>query len=166
MCGGGSPTLLWHEKCGLVLAGTFHTYSTIEHDNMQSPRRDPDVRCMTPRLEGEGWSSDCDAEATADARMDGDVFTYVVKGRHHAVTYELTAGGLTIRAKGDGAWRYVLPVDANAADRVTIRTNGKLTHEPSAAGRHSFTPVAGLLADYQVIQPPADGPIVIELGIK
>ena len=166
MCGGGSPTLLWHEKCGLVLAGTFHTYSTIEHDNMQSPRHDPDVRCMTPRLEGEGWSSDCDAEATADVRMDGDVLIYVVKGRHHAVTYELTAGGLTIRATGDGAWRYVLPVDVNAADRVTVRTNGKLTHEPSAAGRHSFTPVAGLLTDYQVIQPPADGSLVIEFGIK
>jgi len=166
MCGGGSPTLLWHETCGLVLAGTFHTYSTIEHDNMQSPRHDPDVRCMTPRLEGEGWSSDCDTEATASASMRDGVFVYAVKGCHHVVTYELSAKALTIRAKSDGTWRYVLPVDVNAADRVSVETNGSLTHEPSAAGRLSFTPVAGLLTDYQVIVPPTDGELVVELSIK
>lgn len=166
MCGGGSPTLLWHEALGLVLAGTFHSYSTIEHDNMQSPRREPNVRCMTPRIEGTGWSSDCDAAATATARMDGDRFVYAVKGTRFSATYELTKKALTIRAKAQGDWRYVLPVDIGAVEKVTLRTNGALTHETTERGSLAFTPVAGMLADYQVVTPPADGELVITLEVK
>lgn len=166
MCGGGSPTLLWHEKCGLVLVGTLHTYSTIEHDNMQSPRREPNVRCMTPRIEGKGWSSDCDADATAAARMEGDRFAYEVMGTRFSATYELSSKSLAIRAKAQGDWRYVLPVDVGAAGQVTVRTNGALTHEKTERGSLAFTPVAGMLADYQVVTPPADGELVITLDVE
>ena len=177
MNGGGSLTLLYHERLGLVCAGTMARYSTLEHENMQMQRRDSVTRCMTPRVEWKNCTSAEDADAVAQVTATGGTAAVVATGRRFRQRTEISSAGVRIRATAQGVWRYVFPVVATADDEVSVcgretvvrRKDGgeirivsshPLHLERTARGDRAFTPVAGLMTAYLVTDGLSDGAVV------
>lgn len=173
MNGGGSLTLLYHERLGLVCAGTMARYATLEHENMQVQRRDSVTRCLTPRIEWADAFSSEDASATSCATGTPAHVVSVAKGARFEQRFELKADRVTICATAKGRWRYVLPIVAKVSDEVSVagcevtlrrkegavrvRSSHPLRLERTARGDRAFTPIAGLMAAYFVTDELQDG---------
>ena len=181
MNGGGSLTLLYHEKAGLVCAGTMARYSTLEHENMQVPRREGEVKCMTPRIEwADGAFSSEDADATGRAAGTPAGVTYEARGSRFEQRSVFAADDVTLSVSAKGRWRYVLPVVAGPADEVSVsggeatvrRKDGvvrlvssvPLRLERTSRGERAFTPVAGLMTAYLTTEWVEDGTVSVKLS--
>lgn len=193
MAGGGSLTLLWHDRMGPVLAATMAMYATLERENMQEQRNDSVTRSMMPRIESDAFTSAADPEATADASFSDGRFAYRAKGEltdssgsksglRYGHEFRLSDDGLLIHVRCAGRWRYVLPIVASGNETVrfvkgdvrivrkdgsvVIRSNGRISLEKTERGERAFTPVAGLLTAYLLIEPTDEGTLDVELRIE
>jgi len=191
-CGGGSLTLLWHRAAGLVVAGTMLRYSTIERENMQEQRRDRDTRCLMPRIESKDLTNTSDRQAAVSVSNEGSAISYVANGflsddsgvrtaRPFSIRYGLDGNRLAVRAQAAGKWRYVFPVVAGPSDAVQVSENGveirrsamlirvkssrTVRMEHTTRGERAFTPVAGLMAAYLVVDVPSDESIDLEVAV-
>lgn len=179
--GGGSLSLLYHRKAGIVLAGTALVYKTDEARNMQWQKNDTITRSFTPRLEKGTATSVYDKDA--DVKIEGgkNNARVTVEGnlteedgsRKDPFRIEYSLRGNTLRITVSGTGDFILPVicapgdavDASAAKKITIardvagisvKSNQNITMVRSARPDGlAFTPVAGLAGAYLSI--PADG---------
>ena len=183
--GGGSPTLLWHEKAGLLLAGTQADFFFLENTNQQETRRERTILSATPRLETvDGFSNVQDFGVKVKSGMANGVYSYFAegaltslkgeKGSAFVLDYRLDEKGLTVRAKVAAVCRYYLPVVGGKdteivvlGNRATIRRNGvqfvvtssvPLKIRQTERGERSFTTIGGLMTThlYAEIEPESE----------
>jgi len=173
MNGGGSMTLLFHERLGLVCAGTMAKYSAIERENMQVQRGDSQTRCMTPRIEWPGFFSSEDADAKGASAVTKTGVEYHAEGARFSQRFSFSEDRVAIWASAKGRWRYVLPVLARPSEDVafsgantTIRrkegvvriaSSRPLRLERTLRGDRAFTPIAGLMTAYLVTDELGEG---------
>ena len=169
--GGGSPTLLWHRKAGLLAAGTMSEYSLVEPQNMQDLRHEREVLSATPRFERgkEKSCQDCAVDVVAEEH-NGEIL-YSVRGRWMSAKWTVGEGGIRLTATTDGAGRFVFPVVVRSGDSVRVEGNRALVRKGGVTvalksnaaislvktdrGERAFTPIAGLLTA-QFAFPVAD----------
>ena len=174
---GGSISLLYHRKAGLLLAGTSMVYKTDERQNMQYQNHDDTTRSFTPRLEDGAFSNVYDKDASISIkggkrRITVDVEGVLTdeqgqKGSPFHMQYRLAGNSLRIAVKGQG--RFVLPVVCTPSDDpagIIVRAGAGLYVETT--GRpdgYAFTPIAGLMGKYYIL--PVDGKTVrLTLKVK
>ncbi|MBQ2629110.1 MAG: hypothetical protein IJG13_05470, partial [Kiritimatiellae bacterium] len=122
--GGGSPTLLWHEKVGPVLAATQYDFFYVEPPNQQDQRHDTDVLTTNSRLvSADGrFCNVCDVGARVKGEMKDGVFRYRADGHLTSVEgevssafeieYALDAEKYFARVKSPAGGRYYFPIVA------------------------------------------------------
>ena len=145
--GGGSMTLLWHEKTGPICASTMETYVPSEPLNMQYLRSSDSSPCMTPHLVVNGKSTILDKSA----RLGYDKNKICASGDGWSVDYSFTPDSVGLTVKAADA-RLILPVicSRNTAARFenNCLTAGKVVVEadkPIAADitKRTFNQVGG-----------------------
>ncbi len=189
--GGGSPTLLWHERAGLLLAATQADFFFLEGTNQQETRRERTILSATPRLEtADGFTSVQDfgvkvktgfAQGTYSYRAEG-VLTSLKgeKGASFALDYRLDDKGLSVRAKVATDCRYYLPVVGGkdteievSGNRATIRrgdtcflvtSSMPLKIRRTERGDRSFTTIGGLMTEHLYVELNAE--TELELSVK
>ena len=169
--GGGSPTLLWHMKAGLLAAGTMSEYSLIEPQNMQDLRHEREVLSATPRFE-RGKEKNCqdrNVDVVAEER-DGDIL-YGVSGRWLSAKWTVCKDGVRMTAIMEGAGRFVFPVVVRPGDSVKVegdrvfvrkdvvtvvlKSNAAVSIVTTDRGERAFTPIGGFMTA-QFVFPVAD----------
>ena len=177
--GGGSPTLLWHERAGLLLAATQADFFHAEPTNQQETRRERKILSTTPRLEtADGFSSVQDFDVKVKSGLDNGVYSYRAegvltslkgeKGAAFALDYALDETGVSVRAKAAAACRYYLPVvggDDTEIDvagnsaavsregrRFVVTSSAPLEVRRTERGDRSFTTIAGLMAEHLYVE--------------
>ena len=161
---GGSISLLYHRRAGLLLAGTSMVYNTDEPQNMQWPVHDDTTRCFTPRIEDGAFSNVYDKDAKITVKGNGRRVAVTVegtltdengrKGNPFRLRYRLSGNRLVIEASGTG--RFILPVvlpQDSGASRISIRSKAEVSEEKT--GRPdglAFNPIAGLLGNYYTVR--------------
>lgn len=134
--GGGSISMLWHEKLGPLLAGSLTEYTMKEPANMQRVR-DSVSMPLTPRLEivrdGRCYRSINDYSADVLYECSGDKITFFTEGwlvdgdrRHPAagevkyrIKYAFDPGSVEISVACDAEdGRYYLPVVSDLTEAV------------------------------------------------
>ena len=177
--GGGSPTLLWNEKAGLMLAATQAEFFFLETTNQQETRRERDILSTTPRLEtADGFTNVQDFEVKVESGLSDGVYSYAAKGVLTSVTgekgapfeisYRLTPDALSIAAKAGVACRYYLPIVGGHDTKITVLGNGATicrgtsTFELTASrplkirrterGDRSFTTIGGLMSRHLYVE--------------
>ena len=170
---GGSMTLLWHAKCGPILAATPNEYYPVEPQNMQLLPHGEPVLNMTPRIEAGAFSNIHDTAFSFSREPQSPRFS--VRGfltsigggiltlpdeayARYAVSTVFSPEEVRITAKSDAEGVYHLPVIAGRGDRVELSGNravvGKegcrilLTSDgafeaPFGTGERRFNPVGG-----------------------
>ena len=159
--GGGSQTLLWHMKAGLLAAGTMSEYSLVEPQNMQDLRHEREVLSATPRFErgSEKSCRDRNVDVVAEER-DGEIL-YGVKGRWMSAKWTVGKDGVRMTATMDGAGRFVFPVVVRPGDSVQVEGSRVLVRKDAATvvltsnvaasllttgrGERAFTPIGGFM---------------------
>ena len=160
---GGSISLLFHRKAGLVLAGTSLVYKTDEPCNMQWQKQDSLTRSFTPRIEDGGFSNVYDKDATVSVRGGKRRVNVTVcgkltdengmKGAPFRIRYCFSGNKLRIAVTGKG--RFVLPVIGTPSGKgsgISVHASSALSVEKT--GRpdgYAFTPIAGLMGQYYTI---------------
>lgn len=189
--GGGSLTLLWNRKLGLVLGGTMLRYSTLERENMQQQRLERETLCMMPRIEDGELTNVSDCQTVAKASKQDSSVVFEAKGnlseadgrrsdRPFALRYAVGADKVSIEAKAAGSWQYVLPVVASSTDRVVLDGKSVTVYRPggvlrikssvpvalrrTSRGERAFTPIAGLMVAYLTLQSPPEGAMTLHLS--
>jgi len=177
--GGGSPTLLWHEKAGLMLAATQAEFFFLETTNQQETRREREILSATPRLEtDDGFTNVQDFDVKVESGLSEGVYEYSAKGvltslkgekgAPFGIVYRLTETGLEVTAKAGCACRYYLPVVggndtaiAVSGKTATIRRGGNtfaltssapLTTRRTERGNRSFTTIGGLMTEHLYVE--------------
>ena len=171
--GGGSPTLLWHERAGLLLAATQADFFFLEGTNQQETRHERTILSATPRLETEnGFSSVQDFGVKIKSGLEQGVYSYKAegvltsfkgeKGAAFMLDYSLDKKSFSVRAKAAAACRYYLPVvggkDTNievSGNQATIQRGNTCFIVTSSAplkirgterGDRSFTTIGGIMS--------------------
>lgn len=188
--GGGSPTLLWHERAGLLLAATQAEFFFLETTNQQETRRERDILSTTPRLEtADGFSSVQDFDVAVTSGLAEGVFSYCArgtltslrgeKGAPFEARYQLSRTALSIRVKADVACRYQLPIVGGDETEIvvsgrsaTIR-RGATTFALTASsplqvrrterGVRAFTTIGGLMTTQLFAEIPPGEEAVFDL---
>ena len=189
--GGGSPTLLWHETAGLLLAATQADFFFLEGTNQQETRRERTILSATPRLEtADGFTSVQDfgvkvktefAQGTYSYRAEG-VLTSLngEKGASFALDYRLDDKGFSVRVKVAADCRYYLPVVGGkdtdidvSGNRATIRrgdtcflvtSSMPLKIRRTERGDRSFTTIGGLMTEHLYVELNTE--TELELSLK
>ncbi|MBR5742570.1 MAG: hypothetical protein IKX85_02120, partial [Clostridia bacterium] len=112
---GGSMTLLWHEKCGPILAATPNEYYPAEPQNMQLLPHGEPVLNMTPRIEAGDYSNVNDASFAFS--FDPDALSF----RSEGVLTRLDGKALTLET-GEYARYRIGTRFADGRARVTVRS--------------------------------------------
>ena len=160
---GGSISLLYHHKTGVLLAGTSMVYKTDEPQNMQYQKHETTTRSFTPRLEDGAFSNVYDKDAHISVkggkrRITVDVEGVLTdengqKGAPFHLQYKLAGNSLRITVKGQG--RFILPVICTPSDEpsaIRIRSQAGLYVETTArSDGYAFTPIAGLMGKYYIL---------------
>lgn len=141
--GGGSPTLLWHEKIGPVLAATQYIFYYTEPSNQQDQRHDSQVLTANSRLvtpDGR-FSNVLDYKAMVSGELKKNVYEYRVSGRltdkdgkagaPFELKYRLDEAGYEVAAKSAAPGRYYFPVIAGKDVAVEIDGNTALVKYPA-----------------------------------
>jgi len=169
---GGTLSLLWHEALGPVSVATAGEFFFAEPHNMQDDRHDMTMNCLSPRIVADRLSNVFDYESVARGGCVDGRFVYEVKGRltakrgwkgsAYALRYDIVAEGVTVVASSaDQKARFVWPLVADKADRVTVEggiatvvRHGKalrleasapLTVDAGCRGDRIWSPIAGML---------------------
>ena len=193
MAGGGSLTLLWHRRCGLLLAGTMNSYSPLERENMQVQRYEFPTLSMTPRIESGELTSSTDKHADGRAIYENGRVRYAAVGRlsgieserssrEYKMDYTISESGVNIDVSCEGKWRYILPIVAGLEDGVivegktvkirrgavviAVRTDGTPCLRRTERGERAFTPIAGLMTAYLEIDPLDKSSLHVEIGVN
>ncbi len=188
--GGGSPTLLWHEKAGLLLAATQADFFYAEQTNQQETRRERTILSTTPRLEtADGFSSVQDFDVKVKSDLENGVYSYRAegvltslsgeKGQAFTLDYALDENGFSVRAKAAASCRYYLPVVGGndteidvSGNRATVRRNGQrfvvtssvpLEVRRTERGDRSFTTICGLMTEHLFVELNPDMELVLSL---
>lgn len=180
--GGGSLTLLWHEKVGLLLAATQADFFFLETTNQQETRRERTILSTTPRIEtADGFSNVQDFGVKVGAGLSHGVYSYSVegvltslkgeKGAPFKLDYRLDKDSFSVRLKSAAACRYYLPVvggmDTEIAIsgrqatiirkgvRFLVKASAPLKIRQSERGERSFTTIGGLMTlhIYSEVEP-------------
>lgn len=122
--GGGTLSLLWHERAGLVLCGGMSQYTLREANNMQLPRFGRH-ECVTPRLEcmasdgGTVYSSLYDGRCEMNVSESGAGTVITVKGMLTDISQQFLEEG--------GAYVAEYGFEANCVRvRITVNQNARL----------------------------------------
>lgn len=131
---GGSLSLLYHRKAGLLLAGTSMEYKADEPLNMQRQRGDTITRCFTPRIEHGTFSNVYDKDVKISVQGDAKRARVLVEGNLTDKTgnkegpfrmeYLLRGDELRIKLMGEGD--FILPVICTPGDSLQSAGSGKL----------------------------------------
>ena len=189
--GGGSPTLLWHEKAGLMLAATQAEFFFLETTNQQETRHERDILSTTPRLEtADGFTNVQDFEVKVQSGLADGIYDYLAKGvlttvkgekgKPFEIAYRLTGKGLSVTVKAYADARYYLPIVGGDDTKIVLEGNaatirrGKSVFSLTASaplhvlrterGDRSFTTIAGLMTEhlYVALEPYADVRLSLE----
>jgi len=188
--GGGSPTLLWHEKAGLVLAATQADFFFVEPTNQQETRRERAILSTTPRLEtADGFTNVQDFGVKAKSSFENGVFSYSAegaltsqkgeKGAAFSLAYLLDNGGFAVRAKASAPCRYHLPVVGGddtkilvSGSEATIERGGvrfrvkssmPLNVRRTERGERSFTTIGGIMSEHLYVELDAGAELRLSL---
>lgn len=140
--GGGSISMLWHERLGPLLAGSLTEYTMKEPANMQRIR-DSVSMPLTPRLEivrdGVCYRSVNDYNADVTYECSGDKITFLAEGRlmdgehkhpaagevKYRIKYVFSPDSVEITVScGAGDGRYYLPVVSPRTEEVVRQGPG------------------------------------------
>ena len=173
--GGGSPTMLWHETAGLLLAGTQADFFFLEGTNQQETRKERTILSSTPRLEtADGFTNVQDFGVKVKSCFEKGAYSYSAegvltslkgeKGAAFALGYTVDEKGFSVRAEAAAACRYYLPVVggkdteiAVSGNQATIRRGGAqfvvtssvpLKIRQTERGDRSFTTIGGLMTEH------------------
>ncbi len=173
---GGSISLLYHRRAGLLLAGTSMVYKTDEPQNMQWQKHDGVTRSFTPRIEDGAFSNVYDKDAKVSVNGGRRRVTVTVEGAltdengekssPFLLRYRLCGNSLRIWAKGHGT--FILPVvcpPSREPSGISVRARGLQLEHTERPDGYAFTPVAGLLGRYYRI-PLEDGTARVRLKVK
>ena len=104
--GGGSLTLLWHERLGPLCAATMARYTPVEPHNMQYLRNSEETYCLTPHIESGEKLSVCDRSARLTVECaQADCVRVAAQGLGF-IPYEFTPA---VRIRVFAGRRYILP---------------------------------------------------------
>ncbi|MBR3505277.1 MAG: hypothetical protein IKO07_13690 [Clostridia bacterium] len=177
---GGALSLLWHEKCGPVVAAGTVDYSLRESHNQQLSLKKAEHLPTCPRLEltenGKRWGQHYDFGAAMTAHEAGGALRVHVgaflcddRGRRMdgdgacALDYALTEGELRIAGRVSprlgGRAEYILPVVAEAA-RVRV-VKGGMKGEP----RPLFNLNPGFMGREERVSPDEDGAFEVAVTV-
>ena len=150
---GGTLTLLWHERAGLVICGGMSQYTMREANNMQLPRFGRH-ECVTPRLECTAldgktvYSSLYDGRCKMIFSETGAGTVIAVKGRltdinHHILEdggaydaeYSFEDGGVRVRINVNQNARFILPLVSGRTENAVWDERG-MTIEKRASRVH------------------------------
>jgi len=141
--GGGSLTLLSHRACGPVFTASLPAWSVIERMSMQEQTKDDVMRCLTPRIEENGFMSVYDDKVSFAVSEEGEVAVATAKGcltdradvpmkdGGFGLQWTMTVYDVRATATCASPATLVLPVVAEADSVVSV--NGK-TAEVSRKG--------------------------------
>lgn len=131
---GGSLSLLYHRRCGLVLAGTSMEYKADEPLNMQWQVNDTITRCFTPRIEYGSFSNVYDKDVKISVEGNTKRACVLVEGNLADKTgrkdgpfrmkYTLRGDILKIEVLGEGD--FILPVICTPDDELEFFGSRKL----------------------------------------
>lgn len=97
--GGGSMTLLWHDKIGPICAATMQRYVPSEPLNMQYLRSSDVSPCMTPQLIIDGKQTVADRSAKISASGDENCTEIQTFGSGWSAIYRFTPNEINIIAE-------------------------------------------------------------------
>lgn len=175
---GGTMTLLWHKKAGVVLLSSVADYRMAEPLNMQLSLKKARHRPLTPRLEllrqGVRYSNCYDTDSRIEAIEEEEGVRIHVSARlvsleqeelsepvSCTIAYFLSEKGLTIDCKISGAGegvKLVLPVVADTAQVTTATACGE--------AERIFFLTGGFGAWEWVIVPDKEGHIHAEITLE
>ena len=189
--GGGSPTLLWHEKAGLMLAATQADFFFVEPTNQQETRKERTILSTTPRLETkDGFTNVQDFGVKVKSSLGNGVFSYSAegsltslkgeKGTAFTLGYRLDKSGFSVYAKAATPCRYYLPVVGGndtkisvSGNEATIERNGVLFLVKASSplnvrrterGERSFTTIGGIMSEHLYVELDTDAELQLSLG--
>ncbi len=178
---GGALSLLWHEKCGPVIASASVDYSMHEVHNQQLSLKKAEHRSVCPRIEltrnGKRWGQHYDFGATmtaceADGALRVHADAFLCDDRYHrmegdgacALDYALTedamrvAGRVSKEVKDEA--EYILPIVAETA-RVRVE-KGALKGEPEPM----FNLNPGFMAKEYRVLPDENGEFEVVITVE
>ena len=189
--GGGSPTLLWHEKAGLMLAATQADFFFVEPTNQQETRKERAILSTTPRLEtADGFTNVQDFGVKVKSTFENGAFSYSAegaltslkgeKGAAFSLGYRLNKSGFSIRAKAAAPCRYYLPVVGGGDTKISVSGNEAtierggvrflvksslpLKVRRTERGERSFTTIGGIMSEH--LYAELDAETELRLGLE
>ena len=190
--GGGSPTLLWHEKAGLLLAATQAEFFFAEPTNQQETRTERTILSTTPRLEtADGFTNVQDFGVKITSSFEHGVFSYSAdgvltspkgkKGAAFSLGYRLDGSGFSVRAKVAAPCRYYLPVVGGNDTQITVSGNEAavarngvrflvksslpLNIRRTERGDRSFTTIGGIMSEHLYAELDAKTELSLSLAV-
>lgn len=126
---GGTVSMLWSEKAGVVLAAVMARYNMTEPRNMQLSRNDDDMPCCALRINCHGFESINDKFADVSTQYDGKNVKIHVSGTLRDTSFDGHTGyeftylfgcddTFTVTAKANDNAVLIIPVICHAKDRV------------------------------------------------
>lgn len=153
--GGGSLTLLWHERLGPLCAATMARYTPVEPHNMQYLRNSEETYCLTPHIESGEKLSVCDRSARLTVECaQADCVRVAAQGTWFSFRYEFTPASVRIQMCSQEGGTFFLPLIADKATRVAeqegevrigglrMRADGAILWPNAKAGRQ-YSQVGG-----------------------
>lgn len=119
---GGSLTMLWHERYGAICAATMNRFEKSEPLNMQY-QRGRDTYCMTPRIEWNGRSSDCDKTVqlqSGGSEKEAWIVAESTAEPGFRMTYRFFGDTVELSATTGQDGVYHLPVVADRSTRISV----------------------------------------------
>ena len=189
--GGGSPTLLWHDKAGLMLAATQADFFFVEPTNQQETRKERTILSTTPRLEtADGFTNVQDFGVKVRSSFENDALSYSAdgvltslngeKGAAFSLCYTLDKRGFSVRAKAAAPCRYYLPVAGGNDTKISISGNEAsverrgvhflvkasvpLNVRRTERGERSFTTIGGIMSEHLYAELDAETELRISLS--
>lgn len=126
--GGGSLTLLWHDRLGPLCAATMARYVPSEPLNMQYLRSGEERFCLTPHIAAGEKMSVCDRGVRLFCECaQPDCARIAAQGAWFDFQYEFTERAVRIRARSQEGGAFFLPIIASRAARVLPQKDAILT---------------------------------------
>lgn len=185
---GGTMTLLWHNKIGVIFAATMAKFGMSEPKNMQLSRVDDDMPCGSLRISDGEYVSVNEKNAQVKITQGTDINIDVSgrlcdnnfnEGKEYKMGYCFSEDALEITAMSVGS--LVLPVVCSKNDTITLsdkkiviernsakislETNGTFLSERDTKKR-SFNVVGGFCTYPVSVKLNSDTPIMVKLCVE
>ncbi len=190
--GGGSPTLLWHDQAGLLLAATQADFFFAEPTNQQETRKERTILSTTPRLEtADGFTNVQDFGVRVKSSFEDGVFLYSAdgaltslkgeKGAAFSLGYRLDESAFSVRAKVAAPCRFYLPVVGGNDTRISVsgseatierggvrflvKSSVPLNIRRTERGDRSFTTIGGIMSEHLYAELDAKTELSLSLAV-